>query len=249
MSLDSPDNGDQPTNRVALVVGGSRGIGLAIASRLAAAGHRVAVTYNSSPPAAAEELGLLAVQADITDAASLDAAFGIVEEQLGNVEILVANAGITKDNLVLRMTEDDFTEVVDTNLTGAYRSCKRAIRNMMRGRWGRIVLISSVVGLGGQAGQANYAASKAGLIGLGRSLAKEFASRNVTVNIVAPGPIDTDMLAALNEDQHAQIVDLVPMQRVGAPDEVAAAVTFLTSEGAGYITGTVLPVDGGLSMG
>ena len=249
MSLDSPDNGDQPTNRVALVVGGSRGIGLAIASQLAAAGHRVAVTYNSSPPAAAEELGLLAVQADITDAASLDAAFGIVEEQLGNVEILVANAGITKDNLVLRMTEDDFTEVVDTNLTGAYRSCKRAIRNMMRGRWGRIVLISSVVGLGGQAGQANYAASKAGLIGLGRSLAKEFASRNVTVNIVAPGPIDTDMLAALNEDQHAQIVDLVPMQRVGAPDEVAAAVTFLTSEGAGYITGTVLPVDGGLSMG
>ena len=237
------------SSRVALVVGGSRGIGLAIATQLASAGHRVAITYNSSPPAAAEEHGLLAVQADVTDAESLDAAFGRVEEQLGNVEILVANAGITKDNLVLRMTEADFTEVVDTNLTGTYRACKRAIRNMMRGRWGRIVLISSVVGLGGQAGQANYAASKAGLIGLGRSLAKEFASRNVTVNIVAPGPIDTDMLAALNEDQHAQIVDLVPMQRVGAPDDVAAAVTFLTSEGAGYITGTVLPVDGGLSMG
>lgn len=237
------------SSRVALVVGGSRGIGLAIATQLASAGHRVAITYNSSPPAAAEEHGLLAVQADVTDAESLDAAFGNVEEQLGNVEILVANAGITKDNLVLRMTEADFTEVVDTNLTGTYRACKRAIRNMMRGRWGRIVLISSVVGLGGQAGQANYAASKAGLIGLGRSLAKEFASRNVTVNIVAPGPIDTDMLAALNEDQHAQIVDLVPMQRVGAPDDVAAAVTFLTSEGAGYITGTVLPVDGGLSMG
>lgn len=237
------------SSRVALVIGGSRGIGLAIATQLASAGHRVAITYNSSPPAAAEEHGLLAVQADVTDAESLDAAFGSVEEQLGNVEILVANAGITKDNLVLRMTEADFTEVVDTNLTGTYRACKRAIRNMMRGRWGRIVLISSVVGLGGQAGQANYAASKAGLIGLGRSLAKEFASRNVTVNIVAPGPIDTDMLAALNEDQHAQIVDLVPMQRVGAPDDVAAAVTFLTSEGAGYITGTVLPVDGGLSMG
>jgi len=242
-------SGVATSSRVALVVGGSRGIGLAIATQLASAGHRVAITYNSSPPAAAEEHGLLAVQADVTDAESLDAAFGNVEEQLGNVEILVANAGITKDNLVLRMTEADFTEVVDTNLTGTYRACKRAIRNMMRGRWGRIVLISSVVGLGGQAGQANYAASKAGLIGLGRSLAKEFASRNVTVNIVAPGPIDTDMLAALNEDQHAQIVDLVPMQRVGAPDDVAAAVTFLTSEGAGYITGTVLPVDGGLSMG
>lgn len=237
------------TSRVALVTGGSRGIGLAIASQLSSEGHRVAITYNSSPPAAAEELGLLAVQANITDVDSLDAAFTAVEEQLGPVEILVANAGITKDVLVLRMTDDDFTSVVDTNLTGTFRACKRAIKNMMRGRWGRIILISSVVGLGGQAGQANYAASKAGLIGLGRSLAKEFASRNVTVNIVAPGPIDTDMLAALNEDQHAQIVDLVPLRRVGSPDEVAAAVTFLASEGAGFITGTVLPVDGGLSMG
>ena len=240
---------ETPTSRVALVTGGSRGIGLAIAAKLAASGHRVAITYNSTPPAAAEELGLLAVQADVTDVDALDAAFTTIEEQLGPVEILVANAGITRDNLVLRMSDDDFTSVIETNLTGTYRACKRAIRNMMRGRWGRIVLISSIVGLGGQAGQANYAASKAGLIGLGRSLAKEFASRNVTVNIVAPGPIDTDMLAALTEDQHKLIVDMVPLQRVGEPDEVAAAVTFLSSEEAGYITGTVLPVDGGLSMG
>ncbi|MEM7096425.1 MAG: beta-ketoacyl-ACP reductase [Actinomycetota bacterium] len=235
--------------RVAVVTGGSRGIGLAIARQLAEAGHQVAVTYNSSPPAAAEELGLLAVQCNVTDPESLDAAFATVEDQLGRIGILVANAGITKDNLVLRMTDDDFTQVIETNLIGTYRACKRAIKGMMKGRWGRIILISSVVGLGGQAGQANYAASKAGLIGLGRSFAKEFASRGITVNIVAPGPIDTDMLAALNEDQHAQIVDLVPLGRVGSTDEVAAAVTFLSSESAGFITGTVLPVDGGLSMG
>jgi len=235
--------------RVALVTGGSRGIGLAIATKLAAAGHRVAITYNSTPPAAAVELGLVAVQADVTDVDQLNAAFTSVEEQLGPVEILVANAGITRDNLVLRMTDEDFTAVIETNLTGTYRASKRAIKNMMRGRWGRIIFISSVVGLGGQAGQANYAASKAGLVGLGRSLAKEFASRNVTVNIVAPGPIETDMLAALNEDQHAQILDLVPLGRIGLPDEIAAAVTFLASEDAGFITGTVLPVDGGLSMG
>ena len=191
----------------------------------------------------------MAVQADVTDVDQLDAAFSQVEDELGPVEILVANAGITRDNLVLRMSDDDFTSVIETNLTGTYRASKRAIKNMMRGRWGRIIFISSVVGLGGQAGQANYAASKAGLLGLGRSLAKEFASRSVTVNIVAPGPIETDMLAALNEDQHAQILDLVPLGRVGQPDEIAAAVDFLASENAGFITGTVLPVDGGLSMG
>jgi len=240
---------DSPPSRVALVTGGSRGIGLAIATKLAAAGHRVAVTFNATPPAQAEALGLLAVQADVTDVEQLDAAFATVEEQLGNVDILVANAGITRDNLVLRMSDDDFTSVIETNLTGTYRASKRAIKNMMRGRWGRIIFISSVVGQGGQAGQANYAASKAGLVGLGRSLAKEFASRNVTVNIVAPGPIDTDMLAALNEDQHAQMLNMVPLGRIGQPDEIAAAVTFLASEEAGFITGTVLPVDGGLSMG
>lgn len=237
------------TSRVALVTGGSRGIGLATAAALAAAGHRVAVTYNSTAPASAEELGLLAVQCDITDVEQLDQAFSTVEEQLGPVEVLVTSAGITRDNLVLRMSDDDFTSVIETNLTGTYRTAKRAIKGMMRGRWGRIVFISSVVGIGGQAGQANYAASKAGLTGLGRSLAKEFASRNITVNIVAPGPIDTDMLAALTEDQHAQIVKMVPLSRVGSPGEVAAAVTFLASEEAGFITGTVLPVDGGLSMG
>ena len=240
---------DAAHNRVALVTGGSRGIGLAIAAKLAAAGHRVAVTYNSTPPARAEELGLLAVQADVTNVDQLDAAFTAVEEQLGPVEILVANAGITRDNLVLRMSDDEFTSVIETNLTGSYRASKRTIKKMMRGRWGRIIFISSVVGLGGQAGQANYAASKAGLLGLGRSLAKEFASRNVTVNIVAPGPIETDMLAALNEEQHAQILDLVPLGRIGQPDEIAAAVNFLASEEAGFITGAVLPVDGGLSMG
>ena len=208
---------DSSSSRVALVTGGSRGIGLAIAVKLAAAGHRVAVTYNSTPPAQAEELGLLAVQADVTDVEQLDAAFTAVEEQLGNVEILVANAGITRDSLVLRMSDDDFTSVIETNLTGTYRASKRAIRNMMRARWGRIIFISSIVGQGGQAGQANYAASKAGLVGLGRSL--------------------------------AQILDLVPLGRIGQPDEIAAAVTFLASEDAGFITGTVLPVDGGLSMG
>ncbi len=237
------------TGRVALVTGGSRGIGLAIAENLAQAGHQVAVTYNSTPPADAERLGLFAVKANITEPEQIDAAFSAVEEQLGPVEILVANAGITRDNLVLRMTDEDFTSVIETNLTGSYRVAKRAVKAMMRGRWGRIIFISSVVGLGGQAGQANYAASKAGLVGLGRSLAREFASRNLTVNIVAPGPIDTDMLAALNEDQHAQIIDMVPLGRVGTPDEVGAAVTFLASEGAGFITGAVLPVDGGLSMG
>ncbi len=248
MTVDQTPTTSSPS-RVALVTGGSRGIGLAIATHLASAGHRVAITYNSTPPAAAQELGLLAVQADVTDVDQLDAAFSLIEDQLGPVEILVANAGITRDNLVLRMSDDDFTAVIETNLTGTYRASKRAIKNMMRGRWGRIIFISSVVGLGGQAGQANYAASKAGLVGLGRSLAKEFASRNVTVNIVAPGPIETDMLAALNEDQHAQILDLVPLGRIGQPDEIAAAVTFLASEEAGFITGTVLPVDGGLSMG
>ena len=241
---------DSSPSRVALVTGGSRGIGLAIAVKLAAAGHRVAVTYNSTPPAEARRArATRRAGRRHRRRAARRSVLHAVEEQLGNVEILVANAGITRDSLVLRMSDDDFTSVIETNLTGTYRASKRAIRNMMRARWGRIIFISSVVGQGGQAGQANYAASKAGLVGLGRSLAKEFASRNVTVNIVAPGPIDTDMLAALNEDQHAQILDLVPLGRIGQPDEIAAAVTFLASEDAGFITGTVLPVDGGLSMG
>lgn len=235
-------------SRVALVTGGSRGIGLAIALELHSQGHKVAVTYNSTPPQLALDAGLSAVQADVTDASSIDSAFSEVEQSLGPVEILVANAGITKDNLMLRMTEDDFDTVINTNLTGAFRCAKRCVKAMMRKRWGRIIFISSVVALGGQAGQVNYAASKAGLIGMGRSLAKEFASRNITVNIVAPGPIETEMLAALSEDQTQAMVDMVPLARVGKPEEVAAAVSFLASENASYITGTVLPVDGGLAM-
>lgn len=237
----------ETTGRVALVTGGNRGIGLAIARQLAADGHKVAVTYRSAPPDDAGDL--FAVQCDVTDVEQVDAAFTKIEEELGNVEILVSNAGITRDGLVLRMAEDDFTAVVDANLTSGYRVSKRAVKGMMKGRWGRIVLISSVVGLAGQAGQANYAASKSGLIGLGRSLAKEFASRGITVNIVAPGPIETDMLAELNDDQTAAITSAVPLGRVGRVEEIAATVAFLTSEGAGYITGANIPVDGGLGMG
>jgi 3-oxoacyl-[acyl-carrier protein] reductase len=235
--------------RVALVTGANRGIGLAITRALLAAGHRVAGTYRSEPPGEDAAPGVCWVRCDVTDAASVDAAFAEVEERLGTVEILVSNAGITRDTLVLRMSEDDFTSVVDANLTSAFRVAKRAVKGMMKARFGRIVLISSVVGLGGQAGQANYAASKAGLVGLGRSLAKEFASRNVTVNVVAPGPIATDMLAALGDGQQQAIVDRVPLGRLGAAEEVAATVVFLASEPAGYITGAVIPVDGGLAMG
>ncbi len=232
--------------RVALVTGGNRGLGLAIARGLADNGCRVAVTYRSAPP---DDDRLLAVSCDVTDSGNVDAAFATIEEALGPVEILVSNAGITRDNLVMRMSEEDFTSVLDANLTAGYRVAKRALRAMMRARWGRIVFVSSVVGLGGQAGQANYAASKAGLVGLGRSLAKEFASRNLTVNIVAPGPINTDMIDALTDDQKAAIVSAVPLGRFAEPDEVAAAVIFLTSDSAGFITGAVLPVDGGLAMG
>jgi NAD(P)-dependent dehydrogenase (short-subunit alcohol dehydrogenase family) len=233
--------------RVVLVTGGNRGIGLATAKRFQAAGYRVAVTARSGEADDAD--GLLVVKCDVTDTTSVNDAFGQIEDQRGAVEILVSNAGITKDGLVLRMVDDDFSEVLDANLTGGFRVAKRAVRGMMKARWGRIVFVSSVVGLGGQAGQANYAASKAGLTGLARSLAKEFATRNITVNIVAPGPIETDMLAALTDDQRAAMLGMVPAGRLGAPDEIAAAISFLASEDASFITGTVLPVDGGLSMG
>ena len=236
-------------SRVVLVTGGNRGIGLACALAFAADGHRVAVTCRGEAPAELMDAGILAVPCDVTDSATVDAAFATIEEELGPVEVLVANAGITRDGLVLRMSDGDFTDVLDANLTGAFRVARRAVRGMMRARWGRIILVSSIAGRIGQTGQANYAASKAGLVGLGRSLAKEFASRNVTVNVVAPGPILTDMLAALPEEQQADYAEAVPLGRLGQAGEVAAAVTFLASDGAAYVTGAVLPVDGGLFMG
>lgn len=234
-------------SRVVLVTGGNRGIGLATAKRFQASGHQVAVTARSGTGDDLE--GLFVVKCDVTDKDSVDAAVTEIEESLGPVEILVSNAGITRDSLVLRMSDDDFSEVLNANLTGGFRVARRVVKQMMRARWGRIIFVSSVVGLGGQAGQANYAASKAGITGLARSLAKEFAGRNITVNVVAPGPIDTDMLAALSDAQRAAMLDMVPLGRLGAPQEIAAAIEYLASEDAGFVTGTVLPIDGGLSMG
>ncbi|MCB0991415.1 MAG: 3-oxoacyl-ACP reductase FabG [Acidimicrobiales bacterium] len=236
----------EPTGRVVLVSGGSRGIGLAIAQAFADNGDRVAVTYRSGPP---DDDRLLAIQCDQTDGEAVDAAFEAIASQLGPVEVLVANAGITNDQLVLRMSDEDFASVVDTNLTGTYRMAKRAARGMLRARKGAMIFISSVVGLSGQAGQVNYAASKAGLVGMARSLARELGSRNVTVNVVAPGPVATDMLEALTDDQRAAITSSVPLGRVAEPAEVAGAVVFLASPAASYITGAVIPVDGGLGMG
>lgn len=233
--------------RVAFVTGGSRGIGLACAVALRNQGHLTAIGSRSKPDDLPE--GIAWYECDITDDGSVDAAIAGVESDLGPVLILVANAGITRDILALRMKTEDFTAVVDANLTGAFRVTKRCLRGMMKARWGRIVLMSSVVGALGQAGQANYAASKAGLAGLGRSLAREFASRGITVNLVAPGPIDTGMLADLGDERVASMADAVPVGRVGTAEEVAAAVLFLTSEAAGYTTGATIPVDGGLGMG
>ena len=233
-------------NRVVLVTGGARGIGLACAQRFAALGDRVAVTYHSSPPPD----GFFAVRCDVTSADDVDAAFDAVEAHFGDpVEILVSNAGITRDGLLLRMSEDDFTSVVDANLTAAYRVVKRASRAMLKARRGRIVLVSSVVGLLGSAGQANYAASKAGLVGFARSVARELGSRSITVNVVAPGPVATDMTAALGDDRIEELTAMVPLQRVAEPAEIAGVVAFLASDDAAYITGAVIPVDGGLGMG
>jgi 3-oxoacyl-[acyl-carrier protein] reductase len=232
-------------SRVVLITGGSRGIGLACAQRFAALGDKVAVTYNSSPPPP-EFFG---VKCDVTSTEDVDAAFKAVEEHFGPVEVLVANAGVTKDTLLLRMSEDDFASVINANLTGAYRVTKRAAQAMLRARKGRIILMSSVVGLLGSAGQANYAASKAGLVGFARSLARELGSRSITVNVVAPGPVATDMTAALGQDRLDQLTAAVPLARMAQPEEIAGVVAFLAGDDAAYITGAVIPVDGGLGMG
>jgi len=232
-------------SRSVLVTGGNRGIGLAIARRLAAAGDAVTVTSRSGDAVP----GLTVAACDVRDAAAVDAAFALAETEHGPVEVVVANAGIARDQLLALMSEDDFGAVLDTNLTGAYRVARRAVRPMIRMRRGRIIFISSVVGLLGSGGQANYAASKAGLIGLARSLARELGTRNITVNVIAPGFVDTDMTAALAGDRKAAILAAVPLGRYASADEVAAAVAFLASDDAAYITGAVLPVDGGLGMG
>jgi 3-oxoacyl-[acyl-carrier protein] reductase len=239
--------------RVVLVTGGSRGIGLACARRFQALGDKVAVTYRSAPPdTLAGEPGtadLVAVPCDVRDPATLDAAFAAVEDQLGAVEVLVANAGVTKDTLLLRMGEDAWDEVVDTNLSGVYRVVRRALGPMVRAHRGRIVLVSSVVAFLGSPGQVNYGAAKAGLVGLARSLAREVASRSITVNVIAPGVIETDMIASLGKQRVEQLLAMVPVGRSGQPDDVAGVVSFLASEDAAYMTGAVIPVDGGLGMG
>jgi 3-oxoacyl-[acyl-carrier protein] reductase len=233
------------TARTVLVTGGNRGIGRAIAEEFVAAGHRVAVTARSgSGPE-----GSLTVIADVTDAASLDAAFAEVEASLGAVEVVVANAGITRDMLLMRMTDDDFTEVIDTNLSGAFRVVKRASKGMLKARFGRIILVSSVVGLLGSAGQVNYSASKSGLVGLARSVTRELGGRGITANVVAPGFIETDMTAELPEEQQQAYRKQIPAGRFASPQEVARVITWLASDDAGYISGAVIPVDGGLGMG
>ena len=230
--------------RVVLVTGGNRGIGRAVAGAFAAGGDRVAVTTRSG-----EVEGLFSVPCDVTDTGAVDKAVGMVENELGPVEVLVANAGINDDKLLLQMDEECFARVLDTNLVGTFRVVRRALPKMLRQRKGRIILISSVVALSGAAGQSNYAASKAGLIGFARSLAREIGSRSITVNVVAPGFIETDMTAKLGDERRGSVLAQVPLKRFGLPNEVAGVVRWLASEDAGYVTGSVVPVDGGLGMG
>jgi 3-oxoacyl-[acyl-carrier protein] reductase len=245
------------TRRTAFVTGGSRGIGRAVACALASAGHRIAVCYSNDAEGAKETVGAveaagtegIAVRCDVADAASVDTAFGAVEEAFGPVELLVNNAGITRDGLLVRMSDDQWSDVLTTNLTGCFHTIRRAAPKMMRARFGRIVNVSSVSAHAGQAGQANYSAAKAGMVGLTRSVARELASRGITCNVVAPGPIVTAMTEGLPAEWHAWANETVPLGRLGTPEEVAAAVTFLCADDAGYVTGAVLPVDGGLGMG
>lgn len=233
------------TARTVLVTGGNRGIGFAIAERMIAEGHHVAVTARSGEGPA----GSLTVRAEMNDSASIDTAFTEVEAQLGPVEVVVANAGITRDTLLLRMSEEDFTEVIDTNLTGTFRVVKRSAKGLLKGRFGRVILISSVVGLYGSPGQINYSSSKAALVGFARSLTRELGSRGITANVIAPGFIETDMTAALPEAQQKQYLDSIPAARFGQVSEIASAAAWLASDEAGYISGAVIPVDGGLGMG
>jgi 3-oxoacyl-[acyl-carrier protein] reductase len=230
--------------RSVLITGGNRGIGLAIARAFEANGDDVAVTYRGKPPPES----LLGVRCDVTDADQVDAAFKEVEQAHGPVEVLVANAGITDDTLLMRMSEDQFTRVLDANLTGAFRVAKRACRGMLKARWGRMIFISSVVGMTGGPGQINYAASKAGLIGVARSIVREMGNRNITANVIAPGFISTEMTDAVSEERRKLILGQVPAGRYGGTEEVAAAVTFLASDAAAYVNGAVLPVDGGMGM-
>jgi beta-ketoacyl ACP reductase len=232
-------------SRSVLVTGGNRGIGLAIARAFAEQGDKVAVTHRGS----GAPDGLLGVRCDVTDSAQVAAAFEQITEANGPVQVLVSNAGITEDTLLLRMSEEQFTRVIDANLTAAYRVATRAARGMLRARWGRMVFVSSVVGLSGAAGQANYAASKAGLVGFARSVARELGSRNITANVVAPGFVATDMTAALPPQRQDEILGQIPMGRMAEPAEVAGVVTWLASDAAAYVTGAVVPVDGGLGMG
>ncbi|WP_040836182.1 3-oxoacyl-ACP reductase FabG1 [Nocardia brevicatena] len=232
-------------SRSVLVTGGNRGIGLAVAQRLLADGHKVAVTHRGS----GVPEGLLGVKCDVTDSESVDRAFAEVEERQGPVEVLVANAGITEDTLLMRMSEEQFSRVVDANLTGAFRCAKRANRAMLRARWGRLVFLGSVVGMAGMAGQVNYASTKAGLIGMARSLTRELGSRSITANVVAPGFIETDMTNALDDKYQEMAVQAIPLQRKGKPEDVAAVISFLASDDSGYVSGAVIPVDGGLGMG
>jgi 3-oxoacyl-[acyl-carrier protein] reductase len=232
-------------SRVVLVTGGSRGIGQGVAERLAKAGYRVAATYRSGEVSP----GVLGVQCDVTDPDQVDMAFSQVESALGNVEVLVANAGITRDTLLMRMSDEDWDQVIATNLTGAFRVARRAARPMVRARFGRIIFMSSVVGQTGSAGQVNYAAAKSGLLGLARSLARELGSRGVTANVVAPGFIETDLTAELSDDLVKKYAEQIPLGRFGSVDDIAGTVEFLAGDAASYITGALVPVDGGLGMG